>query len=1429
MVDSRDAVGKAPQTEDSSDLKCQLHFAKEESVLMCKKLTKLVKDCDAMKEELAKFRSLYGDVNASLTVEEVADSPHTREAEIRVHLKLVEEEANLLSRRIVELEVENRGLRAEMDDMKSPHDGPQELSGVGGGLGLGLGGAASSENFMELQRHLQFVEEEAELLRRSLIEMEEQNKLLMNEINRYKSDLPPPPSAMSSSSLASLTDGLLNDSPERAELISTDAPAHEEELRLAKLQMGELGGKVKKLQYENRVLLSNLQRCDLASYHSPSSSSSSSSLRLALDTDAEAGDSAECLPSPLQRKEPVGGETDALEIRERKKKIKDNADAATSLPGYLGHKDHDALLAIRDQARLVSTAIQLLTSSPSLYHKVCSNEAAEPGDLEKPQPHSQISELSALADRPLVGALTSRLQALHSQLQAFVEQVDGLGKPTAGGRDTPVEGASPLASPCAPPPCSGDGQDGLTAAAEQQQPDYRDQSEPEVKGQIEETSRSDADKTEKQDDRWLVRGEKETDDAVPVHDDELRARPSDAEESALVTQGELERPAPRETALQLTLLQEEHQKALLRRDFQLQSLGLQARLQRRLWCQERNLLVQESQHLKQALLLLSLKLRCFLKQWRQGCRKDIEWKDILEMNSLKDLYLLLEEENLTSPAHQSDKRDKQLLCPNIKSSAVSSTLADLKVALQDLSGELRQGRQGSQEITQQFAKAKASWEVEMTVLKSLITQLETKSGKAADALDPPDLKVALKREREEHQHLLADSYAAVMDLTKQLQIGERNWGREKLELLERFSQERAQWEQRLGEATAQQGKSSGGESSADAAVTNGTGLPRTKSMSELDSPEVNGRANQEERIKFAVPELRDITRKNWTCLTNETPEVGDTCKTWDGPSGSCSSLVGSEVYLETVQRSYTAPDRTGIRIYYSPPAVRRMEHQRRSQEAKEQQQAPNGSSSPGASEPNVGVAAEGALAVQPQTPSCFSSSYEQWLSSLSKQHRELLESKSGCIGGNGVAGPDVGMAPSSAFHDLEIGEISANLSDDMKEMTNCVRQAIRSSSLERKSSKEPGSQVVGMSTRSTQTAAQSVSIGLQTGNLLGSRGSGFYSKAWSPRASTSATSSLVSARTRQISTSLDKVHSRVDRPCCSPKYGSPKLQRRVSSGSTSRLEGSSSSRDRSLWSLQQRSIGGGGGGGAAGAGGAAGGGGGGGSAWARSTTTRDSPVLNGLTDGLSSLFSVVEHSGSTESLWRGDGGASQGASPARKPTSAPVCGSDPSSQRYGGLDQEFFRNVCSSSSSSQGPGGVALCEERAPRDPGVSPGGLSVLGSYGGVDEPKLECVAVGIGGFGSLATCNDSVTKIVNKRFMRQTAGEEMVGIMGGGKEAVGNAGAVAGSWTEDAPCDCAGQSSSCLTRPSRAAARHSVGQCKHRTQESPGATEEKADPCNE
>lgn len=85
---------------------------------MCKKLTKMAEECETMREELSKYRLLYGDVDASQAAEGSVNSVQTREAEVKVHLRLVEEEATLLSRRIVELEVENRGLRAEMNEMR---------------------------------------------------------------------------------------------------------------------------------------------------------------------------------------------------------------------------------------------------------------------------------------------------------------------------------------------------------------------------------------------------------------------------------------------------------------------------------------------------------------------------------------------------------------------------------------------------------------------------------------------------------------------------------------------------------------------------------------------------------------------------------------------------------------------------------------------------------------------------------------------------------------------------------------------------------------------------------------------------------------------------------------------------------------------------------------------------------------------------------------------------------------------------------------------------------------------------------------------------------------------------------------------------------------------------------------------------------------
>lgn len=78
-------------------------------------------------------------------------------------------------------------------------------------------------------------------------------------------------------------------------------------------------------------------------------------------------------------------------------------------------------------------------------------------------------------------------------------------------------------------------------------------------------------------------------------------------------------------------LKEDHQKALLRREFKLQSLNLQRRLEQKFWSQEKNLLVQESQQFRQSFLLLFMKLKWFLKRWRQGKIVHSEGDDFLEV------------------------------------------------------------------------------------------------------------------------------------------------------------------------------------------------------------------------------------------------------------------------------------------------------------------------------------------------------------------------------------------------------------------------------------------------------------------------------------------------------------------------------------------------------------------------------------------------------------------------------------------------------------------------------------------------------------------------------------------------------------------------------------------------------------------------------
>lgn len=103
------SVGGSVPQEDNEDLKCQLAFIKEEAVLMRKKTAKIDKEKDRLEQELQKYRSFYGELDSTHPKGEAGGPPTTRESELKLRLRLVEEEANILGRKIVELEVSEDG------------------------------------------------------------------------------------------------------------------------------------------------------------------------------------------------------------------------------------------------------------------------------------------------------------------------------------------------------------------------------------------------------------------------------------------------------------------------------------------------------------------------------------------------------------------------------------------------------------------------------------------------------------------------------------------------------------------------------------------------------------------------------------------------------------------------------------------------------------------------------------------------------------------------------------------------------------------------------------------------------------------------------------------------------------------------------------------------------------------------------------------------------------------------------------------------------------------------------------------------------------------------------------------------------------------------------------------------------------------------
>ncbi|KAM6935450.1 microtubule cross-linking factor 3 [Lycodopsis pacificus] len=409
--DGQKAERKTPQTpieEENEDLKCQLAFIKEEAILMRRKMAKIDKEKDRLDQEVQKYRSFYGDVDSPLPKGEAGGPPTTRESELKLRLRLVEEEANILGRKIVELEVENRGLKAELDNMR------EDSLAAAGVDSSGIGGQQCREQgevLSELRQQLQLVEDEAELLRRNLADVEEENKKVTNELNKLK--------YKAGSHEAGSRHGGGAD--------SAKLEAVQEELKAARLQINELSGKVMQLQYENRVLLSNMQRYDLASHlgirSSPRDSDAESDGGRDDDTPSVSAASPRLLPPPRKREGPIGGESDPDEVRNIRCLTPTRSLYSPVESRFLARslKDRQQMIDIRIEAeRLVRTIDRLIADTGTIIAEA--RVYATNGELFARLDEDE--EGGRIREHELLYRITAQMKAFRKELQSFIDRLD---------------------------------------------------------------------------------------------------------------------------------------------------------------------------------------------------------------------------------------------------------------------------------------------------------------------------------------------------------------------------------------------------------------------------------------------------------------------------------------------------------------------------------------------------------------------------------------------------------------------------------------------------------------------------------------------------------------------------------------------------------------------------------------------------------------------------------------------------------------------------------------------------------------------------------------------------------------------------------------------------------------------------------------------
>ncbi|KAL7386727.1 hypothetical protein ABVT39_012553 [Epinephelus coioides] len=1310
---------KSTSQEDSADLRCQLQFAKEESGLMRKKMAKLGREKDELEQELQKYKSVYGDVDSPLPLAECSGGgPHTtREAELRLRLKLVEEEANILGRKIVELEVENRSLRAENEDIRCQYErdcfGREPFSSMPSSP---YGGDAL-DSASELRRHLQFVEEEAELLRRSISEIEDHNRQLTSELNRFKFG----PSSSSVGEEGS--EGVLFKPGNGGNGNGSSSGMMMEELKSARMQINELSGKVMKLQYENRVLMSNVQRCDLAAHLGLRTGSPRDS-----DADSDAGrreateeeEAGRLLLLHPKREGPIGGESDSEDLFEKTTttsgfgsiKPSDGSElSATELANRRREERESFTNVKREAERLGKTVDRLITDTDSLIFEgrllVTTGESLEGGAASGSKPDTQVLD-----------TINTRMKAFRTELHIFMEKLDHVGE----GLRERTDDLSPMPN--------------LTESSS-------------FLSTVTSMSRDSPIGTFGRD---------------LVTDFQLRDTPASEIQFRLDHERRL-RAATEEREAVVSLPQQEDER--LRLEAQRAGLELQGLQTHEVpWPQERAVLQQELRLFRRNTIIFYMKLRWILMHWRLS-RKDDSGEEMVnpefeKLEGIPELGVIMEQ------AEGETDRDDRLCLPQTPGDVPDTggpiiplpspdrhlqhqrqfgenrqVLQALRTLLDEFREELREEETRRCQLQQSYVNDKAAWEVKWAEMKSQFAQLEEEAqgkvrGEAQGGEGEPaeDRERALKLEREEHRRLLADSHSTSLDLRWKLQHGEKRWSRERVELLERFDRERQEWDDsmrelhrkmermqrelnsRRGEGTDvkdagsdHRGVFSPQDSPCSAprsprsprSPCTSTPIPPPPTRSHSDSEAMLEEQGAAMRLKGPTenlfldalsldplsglevpPPSRLESEKRFPCMKEALNEIsereGDIANPEDEMGGGSLLRAKSVCSMSDFQRlmdsSPFLPDKTrhgdlgqdDVTPPLSPDDLKYIEEFNN-----KGWDFPSAASGPGPAREvwtdKPPEARGGELILEPFQPASWflTTSATLTTSTLSSpehchksplrgngagaagvgvehygvhllhsptrpgaaerptaQDPDFLYSKGtkargGGEAGVGASGPDEvfssgrwacglleggglrtspnqsAICPTVGYtSSLEL-QLSRNMSDDMKEVAISVRNAIRS---------PPGPvvrdtacQTNGFTTRGTQTT-QTISVGLQT-DLLRNLTSSPHRCLTPKGGGTPISSPSRSMRKVQYS---PVVQSKFERPCCSPKYGSPKLQRKLSTSNKAELPNTSRAPTPTTPQKGNNE-----------------------SAWARSTTTRDSPVHTTINDGLSSLFNIIDH------------------------------------------------------------------------------------------------------------------------------------------------------------------------------------------------------------